>query len=210
MADSVVPEYARFVADERRAGRLAAVRAAMREGEVFDTVFVEGGKLAEFARVAARRGAGLLRPTQRTEIVWVDGANQLAIDIAKLDVRVAEGRSTCAIPVRCDQTGSARRGAVRGRLRQGAGRPVRRRVEASRAGPSWSSTCGATRSSPSPGSACSASSSGIAAATGKDARGNLLVPVELVADARGVGIVPMARHRFAGSSGLEARRVTRR
>jgi len=45
--------------------------------------------------------------------------------------------------------------------------------------------------------------SGIAAATGKDARGNLLVPVELVAGARGVGIVPMARHRFAGSSGLK-------
>jgi len=45
--------------------------------------------------------------------------------------------------------------------------------------------------------------SGIAAATGKDARGNLLVPVELVAGPRGVGIVPMARHRFAGSSGLK-------
>ena len=51
--------------------------------------------------------------------------------------------------------------------------------------------------------------SGIAAATGKDARGNLLVPVELVAGARGVGIVPMARHRFAGSSGLKPT-ITRR
>ena len=44
---------------------------------------------------------------------------------------------------------------------------------------------------------------GIAAATGKDQRGNLLVPVELVASGRGVSIVPMARHRFAGSSTLK-------
>ena len=51
---------------------------------------------------------------------------------------------------------------------------------------------------------------GVAAATGKDARGNLLVPVELIASARGVGIVPMARHRFSGSSGLKPAVVTRR
>jgi len=44
--------------------------------------------------------------------------------------------------------------------------------------------------------------SGIAGATGKDARGNILVPVELTASDKGLQIVPMARHRFAGSSGL--------
>jgi hypothetical protein len=43
---------------------------------------------------------------------------------------------------------------------------------------------------------------GIAGAVGKDARGNLLVPVELTASERGIQIVPMARHRFAGVSGL--------
>ena len=45
---------------------------------------------------------------------------------------------------------------------------------------------------------------GIAAATGKDARGNLLVPVELAVSARGIQILPMARHRFSGSSTLKA------
>ena len=210
MADSVLREYSRFVAAERRAGRLPAERAAMREGEVFQTVFIEGAKLAEFARVAARRGAGLVRPTQRTEIVWVDGANQLAIDIGKLDVRVDEGQiHVCHRGALRRSRFRRRRGAVRGRVRSVAGGALRRRVEAAHRAGAGRSTCGATRSSPSPGSACSASSSGIAAATGKDARGNLLVPVELVADARGVGIVPMARHRFAGSSGLKPT-ITRR
>ena len=44
--------------------------------------------------------------------------------------------------------------------------------------------------------------SGLAGAIGKDARGNVLVPVELAVSGRGVHVVPMARHRFAGSSGL--------
>ena len=48
---------------------------------------------------------------------------------------------------------------------------------------------------------------GIAAAVGKDQRGNLLVPVELAASARGIQIVPMARHRFSGSSSLKAQAV---
>ncbi len=211
MADGVVPEYSRFVKDERRAGRLPAPRAALREGEVFDTVFVEGAKLAEFARVAARRGAGLVRPTQRTEIVWVDGANQLAIDIGKLDVRAAEGQIHVTIAVRCDEVGAA---LVQLLFAVGSdNEPAGLYAAASRrpSGPelivdlwgdalvafAWQCVLGMV--------------SGIAAATGKDARGNLLVPVELVAGARGVGIVPMARHRFAGSSGLKpAVTVTRR
>lgn len=210
MADSVVPDYARFVAAERRAGRLAAVRPAMREGEVFDTVFVEGGKLAEFARIAARRGAGLVRPTQRTEIVWVDGANQLAIDIGELDVRADDGQIRVRVPVRCDEVGAGEVMVlfVVGSDREPAGlyaaaskRPVGPELVVDLWGDAlvafaWQCVLGMV--------------SGIAAATGKDARGNLLVPVEVVASARGVGIVPMARHRFTGSSGLTPAVVTRR
>ena len=210
MADSVVPEYARFVADERRAGRLAAVRPATREGEVFDTVFVEGAKLAEFARVAARRGAGLVRPTQRSEILWVDGANQLAIDLGKLDVRADEGQIQLRVPVRCDEVGAGEVMVlfVVGSDKEPAGlyaavskRPVGPELVVDLWGDAlvafaWQCVLGMV--------------SGIAAATGKDARGNLLVPVELVARPRGVGIVPMARHRFAGSSGLKPAAVTRR
>lgn len=211
MNDSVVPEYSRFVAHERRAGRLPAQLPAMREGEVFATVFVEGAKLAEFARVAARRAAGLVRPTRRSEIVWVDGANQLAIDIGKLDVRVDDGQIHVRVPIRCDEVGPGEVMVlfVVGSDREPAGlyaaaskRPVGPELVVDLWGDAlvafaWQCVLGMV--------------SGIAAATGKDARGNLLVPVEVMAGARGVGIVPMARHRFAGSSGLKpAVIVTRR
>ena len=44
---------------------------------------------------------------------------------------------------------------------------------------------------------------GLAAAAGKDTRGNVLVPAEMVASANGLVLQPMARHRFAGGSGLK-------
>ena len=203
MAESVAPEFQRFVAAERRAGRVGALAGPMREGEVFGTVFVEAGKLAEFARVAARRGAGLFRPSARSEIVWVEGASELAIDIIKLDVRVADGLIRVMIPVRSDQTGSV---LIEVLFAVGsANEPAGLYAAASKkpSGPAlivdawgealvafaWQCVLGVV--------------TGIAAATGKDARGNLLVPVELIADGRGVAIVPMARHRFAGSSTLK-------
>jgi hypothetical protein len=209
MADSVLREYSRFVAAERSAGRLSAERAAMREGEVFQTIFIEGAQKAVFARAAARRGAGLVRPTQRSEIVWVDGANQLAIDIAKLDVRVDEGQIEFTIAVRCDEVGSAAVGVLFAVGSDQSPAGLYAAVSKRPTGPelvldlwgdalvafAWQCVLGIAR--------------GIAAATGKDARGNLLVPVELLAGARGVGIVPMARHRFAGSSGLKPA-ITRR
>jgi hypothetical protein len=51
--------------------------------------------------------------------------------------------------------------------------------------------------------------SGLAGAIGKDARGNVLVPVEMAASEKGLQVVPMARHRFVGSSGLKATITTR-
>ena len=44
---------------------------------------------------------------------------------------------------------------------------------------------------------------GLAAAVGKDARGNLLVPAEMTVSPAGLVLLPMARHRFAGGSGLK-------
>ena len=41
MTDAVAPEYARFIADERRANRVAAVARPMAEGEVFKPVTLE-------------------------------------------------------------------------------------------------------------------------------------------------------------------------
>ena len=47
--------------------------------------------------------------------------------------------------------------------------------------------------------------SGIAGAVGKDARGNVLVPAELLASPNGIQILPMARFRFAGATGLTSK-----
>ncbi len=57
-------------------------------------------------RVAARRAAGFFHPTQRTEVVWVDGDNELEVNLATLHVKLADGLIGVIIPVCCDQVGS--------------------------------------------------------------------------------------------------------
>lgn len=202
MADSVAPEFERFIAAERRAKRLAPPPQRLQEGQVFDTVFVEQGQAVELLRVAARRGSGLYRPTQRTEVVWVDGDRELAVGINGVDIKVTDGLVGIFIPVRCDQTGSA---LIQVAFAVGsANKPGGVFAAAHRRpyGPelivtvwgdalvafAWQCLLGLV--------------SQVAGATGKDARGNVLVPVEFMADAKGLQVVPMARHRFSGSSGL--------
>src|SRR5688572_19902725 len=108
MTDGVAPEFARFVAEERRAKRLAAAPAkAMAEGQVLEPVRVPHKVAADFMRVAARRASGLFRPSKRTEVVWVEGENELAVSLTELDVKLEDGLIRVTIPVRCDQTGPA-------------------------------------------------------------------------------------------------------
>ena len=108
MSEVVAPEYERFITAERRAKRLAVVDAhAMREGATSQAVFIKDEQASELMRVAARRAAGFFHPTQRTEVVWVDGDNELAVNLAALHVKLADGLIGVIIPVRCDQVGSA-------------------------------------------------------------------------------------------------------
>jgi len=206
MADVVAPEFARFITAERRAGRLSPPpKKPMAAGQPSTPVFVEAGQASELLRVAAERSAGFFRPTKRTEVVWVDGDRELAVNLAELQVKFTEGALQVTIPVRCDQTG---RGVVEvvfavGSQNQPSGlyastyrRPNGPALIVSTWGQplvafAWQCVLGMV--------------SGIAGAVGKDDRGNVLVPVELTASKRGVQIVPMARHRFSGSSGLRAR-----
>ncbi|KLN55953.1 hypothetical protein [Variovorax paradoxus] len=205
MTDGVAPEYSRFVAAERRAQRLpAAATRPMAEGEVFKPVSLEAKQATEFFRIAARRASGLYRPSRRNEVVWVEGENELAVSLTGLQVQLADGLIRVTLPVRCDQTGSAVVEVVFavGTDPQPAGlyaatyrRPNGPALIVDTWGEAlvafaWQGVLGMV--------------SGIAGALGKDARGNVLVPVELTASKRGLQIVPMARHRFAGSSGLKA------
>jgi hypothetical protein len=201
MAETIAPEFVRFVAGERRARRLAAARPTG-EGEVAEPVMVGAAQATELLRVAARRAAGLIRPTKRTEVVWVDGESELAVSLA-MRVKLRTGLVVVAIPVRCDQ---ARNAVIEVTFVCGApGQPAGLYAAAEHRprGPelivatwgdalvafAWQCLLGLV--------------SGIAGAAGKDRRGNVLVPVELTATARGIEIVPMARHRFHGASGLK-------
>jgi hypothetical protein len=203
MADLVAPEFARFIAAERRTGRVSAPsKKPMAAGEVATPVFVEAKQASDLLRVAARRSAGLFRPTKRTEVVWVDGDKELAVNLVDLQVKFADGAIRVAIPVRCDQTGNVVLEVVFavGSQNQPSGlfastyrHPNGPALIAGAWGEplvafAWECVLGMV--------------SGIAGALGKDDRGNVLVPVELTASRRGVEIVPMARHRFYGSSGL--------
>ncbi|MGI9052147.1 MAG: hypothetical protein ACR2HQ_05770 [Ilumatobacteraceae bacterium] len=201
MSSAVPADYARFVRAARLAGDLPAAPDRLAAGVVTDELFVAAKPASDMLQIAAKRAAGLFRPTKRTEVVWVEGDSELAVGFA-VRLEVDDGLLTVVIPVRCDQTGE---GEVEVVFAVGSpDRPAGLFASTFRkpSGPrlvvdtwsdalvafAWQSVLGMV--------------SGLAGAIGKDARGNVLVPVELAVSGRGVHVVPMARHRFAGSSGL--------
>jgi hypothetical protein len=201
--EEIPSEFARFIGAERRAGRLPALpRKPMTAGESSDPVVVDAKQASELLRVAAKRSAGLFRPTKRTEVVWADGDRELAVNLTDLEVKLADGAIQVAIPVRCEQTGRVvievifavgSKDSPSGLYASTYRRPNGLDVIVNAWGEplvafAWQCLLGMV--------------SGIAGAVGKDDRGNVLVPVELTASRRGIEIVPMARHRFSGSSGL--------
>jgi hypothetical protein len=202
MSETVAPAFERFVADERKAKRLAAPPHALAEGELWHPITVDVERATELLRVAALRASGFFRATQRTEVVWVEGDRELAVVVAELRVALADGMLRVRIPVRCDQTGptnvevafavgspKAPAGLFASTFRRPSGPPTI--VSAwgeSLVAFAWQCVLGLV--------------TGLAGAMGKDSRGNILVPVELVVSARAIQVVPMARHRFSGSSGL--------
>lgn len=204
MPESVAPAFERFVANERKANRLAAPPQVLAEGELWHPVTVDVERATELLRVAALRASGIFRATTRKEVVWVDGDRELAVNIAELRVALDDGLLRVLIPVRCDQTGATRvevafavgsanspAGLFASTFRRPSGPPliVSAWGEALVAF-AWQCVLGLV--------------TGLAGAVGKDARGNVLVPVELAVSARAIQVVPMARHRFSGASGLRA------
>jgi hypothetical protein len=205
-SDGIAPEYHRYIAWQRRAAGQDAPPPRAVSGQLGEPVRVDPKSAAQLLRVAARRASGFVRPgsgEQHPQVLWVDGDNALAVMIARVDVRFGEGTITVRIPVRCDQTGAA---LVEVLFATGsADRPAGLYAAAQRRprGPeivvatwgdslvafAWEAVLGMV--------------AGLAAAAGKDTRGNVLVPAEMVASANGLVLQPMARHRFAGGSGLK-------
>lgn len=170
-------------------------------GTVTERIFVSQDEVTRLAVAAAKRASGLSLPTRRTEVVWVDGESELAVAIGKLRVETGRGFVVIALPVRCDQIGTAE---VYVTFAAGEpGRPTGMYVSTVRRprGPelvvdTW-------------GGAIVAFTwkvllelvSDVAGDAGRDTRGSRLVPGELEATPDGLGIVAMGRHRFAGSRG---------
>jgi hypothetical protein len=200
------PEFERYVARERRAGRLAGAPRALDAGGVADTLAIGAKDAGPLAVAAARRASGLVRPSTRSEVVWVDGQSELAVGVAGVRIETGDGIVVVTIPTRCDQAGA---GEVAVTFAVGdPARPAGLVVTTQRRprGPAlvvdtwgdallafaWEVLVGLV--------------SGLAGAVGKDARGNRLVPVELAASPDGLAVVPVARHRFSGSIGAAAPR----
>ena len=212
MSETVVPAFERFVADERQANRLAGPPRALVEGELWHPVTVDVEKATQLLRTAALHASGIFHASKRTEVVWVDGDRELAVGVADLGLVLADGLLRVLIPVRCDQTGATRvevpfavgsAKAPAGLFASTFQRPTGPSVIVSAWGDplvafAWQCLLGLV--------------TGLAGAVGKDARGNVLVPVELAVSKSAIQVVPMARHRFSGSSGLRvtaAGRVSR-
>jgi hypothetical protein len=206
MAETVAPEFARFVQAERAARRLpqAAARGKIAEGDVYPGVFIAAARLDPLLRVAAQRAAGFFRASKRTEVVWVEGGNELAVGFADVGVQAGDGTLRVTLPVRCDQIG---KGTVSVLFAVGSPNAPAGLYAATASRPTgpeavvtiWSEALVAFA-----WHCLLELVGGMAAAVGKDQRGNLLVPVELSARRQGIEIVPMARFRFSGSSTLKS------
>ena len=205
MSESTAPEFIDFVEAERRARRLPQAVRPLVEGKVFEAVAIDRKQAVALVRVAARHAAGFFLPTRRSEVVWAQGGNELAVVFSAVEAAFDEGMVRIIVPVRCDQSGTTR---VEVLFATGSpARPAGLYAATARRprGPAlvvdvWGEALVAFAWQCLLGLA-----TGIAAAIGKDARGNRLVPAELAASARGLHVVPMARHRFSGSTSLQAR-----
>lgn len=203
VADPVTAAYVSYVERQRQSGRMPPARQRD-TGQIGDAVRIDPESAVQLMRVAALRAAGIFRPTKRTTIAWVDGSNQLAVVVAELDLQFTEGQVSVLVPVRCDQA----EGVVRVTFAVGSEdrpRGLYAATERRPRGPdlvvdtwgealvayAWQCLLGLL--------------TGMAAATGKDTRGNYLVPVEMTANSDGLVVVPMGRHRFSGSTGLAKR-----
>lgn len=200
--ESVAPEFEQYVDRQRRAGMLGRPPVALQTGEVTEPIHVDPKTASTLIRIAAFRAAGIYYSTTRTTIAWVQGDRQLAIRVTDMQVELADGLVVVVVPVRTDQTGSdeVRVSFVVGSPDRPAG--LYAATESRPRGPSlivdswgeslvafaWQCLLGLV--------------SGLSGAIGKDYRGNVLIPAELAANPDGIFVVPMARHRFSGSTGL--------
>jgi hypothetical protein len=204
-SETIPAEYQRFVDRQRRDNNVAEGEP-LTPGETGEEVRLDREALTRLAPIAAARAAGFFRPTTRTEIVWVDGDSELAVIIAEVRAELGDGTIVVTVPVRCDQTGTVKIFCTFSLGSKDAPAGLFAATERVPRGPTvitdlwgealvafaWQVVLGLV--------------SDLAGATGKDARGNRLIPVALTAGSDVLGILPMARHRFGPTTTLSSGR----
>jgi hypothetical protein len=174
-------------------------RTGIEPGDLLERFHLDPDTTARLIVTAARMAAGLVRSTRRSVIVWVEGDSELAIDLAGIKSATAGGRIDILLPVRCDQTGPAevivtfavgQEDRPAGMFASTARRPTGPKLIVDTWGDAlvafaWRTLLTLT--------------SQVAGAIGKDSRGNVLVPADLMANADGLFVRPMGRFRFSGS-----------
>lgn len=189
----IVTELSRL----ERSGLVRLPTRPVPTGERLDPVPIHREVLDGLTGSAARRALGrAAKKARTTEVVWRDGPDELVVDPGRVTVLTKTGAVAITIPVRCDQTGDDRvevvfavgsPGRPAGMFAATDGRPrgptvvVERWADALTA-LAWSTLLELAES--------------VAAALGRDERGDLLIPGSLVATEEGLEVVPVARHRL--------------
>jgi hypothetical protein len=174
----------------------------LKPGELGLNFVISPESARQLVPAAARQAAGYVWPTEDTETLWVQGGNELAVSLNRIGLEVSEGLVTLVLQVRSDQTGTV---AVKVPFVCGSAKQPAGLYTATPRQPNAPPVIMQLWSEPLVAFAwhCLLNLvSGAASATGKDLRGNVLVPVNLAASAMGLEVQTMARHHFYGSSGL--------
>jgi hypothetical protein len=192
-------EFERYVNAQVKAERFVVAADPVLPGAVIDPLVVPVDDLDRLAIAAARHSSGLSRPQRTNEAVWSQGGSELVVGIGSVSIQTGDGVIVVTIPVRCDQSGQTQVTvsfavgtpdqptglyAATQRRPQGPAVVIDSWGEALVAY-AWQVVLGLV--------------GGLAGAAGRDAQGNRLIAAQLQASADGLSILPMARHRFAGT-----------
>lgn len=137
-----------------------------------------------------------LKPSRGELILLRDGDNELLVDVARIDLRFADGLVVVVMPVRCDQV---RRASVQVPFALGSAKRRAGLIAATESAPRgplvvteiWGEALTALA-----WQALLGVSTALAAESGRDLDGAGLIPVGLTATENGLQVLTMARHAF--------------
>jgi hypothetical protein len=191
------PEVVKELTRLERAGSISGPVDALKAGERLDPIPIGRDALAALIAHACRRALGRASARARTtEVIWRDGADELAVDPGRVTIETRAGAAAVTIPVRCDQSGPGEVEVVfalgspdrpAGLFAATDGRPRGPSVVVER----WADPLTALA-----WSALLELAESVSAGMGRDRHGNRLIPGSLVATEEGLEVVPLARHRL--------------